>query len=279
MQIIEQYRISKTGNEYDCEDVIFVNPYFACVIDGATSRNGVTYCGKKSGLMAADITKNVLTTLKGTASLRETLDFITDGFLAFYREYDLKPDDHNQIITASAIIYSKYHNQIWLIGDCQCRVNGVVYNNPNGIDQFVASVRSFVNQGEILKGRTDDWIQQNDPGSEYIKMLLTDQFLFQNKPPMRTGSFSYTAFDGRFIKEEQVKVIRLGEDIKEVVLASDGYPNVFGTLEESEEYLANILIKDPLCIYEHKCVKGIKKGFISYDDRAYLRLSLKNDKK
>lgn len=271
MKIIEKFSISKTGKMSDCEDIIFYNDNFAAVIDGATARDNRLYGGKKSGLTAAIIAEDALKCLNEASSLREALDMITEGFLNFYKDNDISILDNNRIITASAVIYSRYHNQIWMIGDCQCIVGGKAYSNPNGIDDYVAGIRSYINQAEIVNGHTVEWIMENDPGSKYIHEFLVNQFLFQNCIPLRKGSFSYTALDGRHIETEAVKVIQLDLTTNEIILASDGYPVLAGTLSESEEILSKTLENDPLCIYENRCVKGVKPGLISFDDRAYVK--------
>ncbi len=55
-----------------------------------------------------------------------------------------------------------------------------------------------------------------------------------------------------------------------VVLASDGYPAICPTLDESEKELKRILDSDPLAICENIQTKMMVKGNLSFDDRAYL---------
>jgi len=61
-----------------------------------------------------------------------------------------------------------------------------------------------------------------------------------------------------------------------LILASDGYPKLFSTLHESENYLRFILKEDPLCYKLYKSTKGLKKGAVSFDDRAFIKARLKN---
>ena len=81
-------------------------------------------------------------------------------------------------------------------------------------------------------------------------------------------------YDGLPVQMKQVTLFSVG-DAKEVVLSSDGYPHLYSTLRESECYLADILEKDPLCMRLYKSTKGMKKGDLSFDDRAYLRIKMK----
>lgn len=56
-----------------------------------------------------------------------------------------------------------------------------------------------------------------------------------------------------------------------MILASDGYPKLFNSLIESELYLKKIINEDPLCYKLFKSTKGINKGKLSFDDRAYIK--------
>jgi len=58
------------------------------------------------------------------------------------------------------------------------------------------------------------------------------------------------------------------------VLCSDGYPKIFSTLKEAEEYLEYIIKNDPLCYKINPYFGGIVKGAISFDDRAYIRFKI-----
>lgn len=55
-----------------------------------------------------------------------------------------------------------------------------------------------------------------------------------------------------------------------IILASDGYPALFETLEETEKYLFQLLDKDPLCIHELRGTKRLINGNKSFDDRNYI---------
>lgn len=59
-----------------------------------------------------------------------------------------------------------------------------------------------------------------------------------------------------------------------VVLASDGYPTLLPTLHESEEALAQHLTDDPQNITDFIATKGLVEGNVSFDDRAYIKLTI-----
>ena len=104
-------------------------------------------------------------------------------------------------------------------------------------------------------------------GREVIEPLLKKQFWYENV----TGRFGYPVLNGLNFTEGMVKVWPVPSGA-EVVLASDGYPELCGTLAESEEMLREINEEDPLCIGRNAVVKGIMEGMESFDDRAYVRV-------
>ena len=71
----------------------------------------------------------------------------------------------------------------------------------------------------------------------------------------------------------RVKVFPV-EEAGEVVLSSDGYPRLYGTLAESETLLQEVLEQDPHCFRIYKSTKGLSPGNVSFDDCAYLHIRI-----
>lgn len=111
-----------------------------------------------------------------------------------------------------------------------------------------------------------------DPGRMFILPFLKRQAWLQNRK-VEDSRYAYAVFDGFPVPIELVKCFSVAEE-SEIVLASDGYPKLFFTLDETEAYLHRILEKDPMCMYLHPETKGVRPGNCSYDDRAYLRLCI-----
>jgi hypothetical protein len=61
--------------------------------------------------------------------------------------------------------------------------------------------------------------------------------------------------------------------VHEIVIGSDDYPELLMTLAASEEALRVDLLADPLRIGKHRATKGVGLGNVSFDDRAFVRLS------
>ena len=172
-----------------------------------------------------------------------------------------------------AIINLPYdcYNEVWLIGDCQCRINGITYKNEKLVDRIFSKVRSYVNRTELLKGKTVAELQEKDIGREYIFPLLRKQVIWQNSEV--DSLYSYPVLDGFPVLLSKVRVISVPK-YSQVVLASDGYPVLYDDLRETEKALFDILERDPLCIEEYLSTKGVARLNDSFDDRAYLRLQL-----
>ncbi len=176
---------------------------------------------------------------------------------------------------ASAAIYSRFHQQVWLIGDCQCMADGVLYENEKPAEALNAAKRSrFIHQlfnysGESYtpKSPLTKKLQQLDMGRNYI----IDDII----KSMQGANRTYAVIDGTPIYIKGVKVIDVA-NTQELVLATDGYPFLKSTLKDSEEALATLLRNDPLCINDYLATKGLMKGYQSFDDRTYMRVDLRS---
>ena len=90
----------------------------------------------------------------------------------------------------------------------------------------------------------------------------------------RNVPFGYDVIDGGNINPDHVQIYAVQRDDR-VVMASDGYPKLFDTLEETEIYLKEALESDPICIGLLRGTKGINPGNVSYDDRTYVSFRVK----
>jgi len=272
MEVIEQYLKSKTNNQADCEDSIFVSDNFAAVIDGATSKSTRKYNNELSGKACSQLLKQVLENLPLKSSAGQAIEFLSVTVFALYKNLGIVEHlKKNPVERASAcvVIYSKHKNEIWMVGDCQCLVDKTHYTNKKSIDDLLSNIRSLYIQTEFNLGKSYKSIQANDPGREYILPLLERQMLFQNS--LKKSEFTYGVIDGFKVPKSEIKVIKLSNQ-RNIVLASDGYPMLFATLAQSEKYLNKLIKEDSLCYQEYKSTKGLKQGYSSFDDRAFLKL-------
>jgi len=274
MKVIEQFIKSKTRHQSDCEDSIFVSDHFAAVIDGATSKSTRKYKGKSSGKACSQLLKKALEDLPAKSTAYQAVDFFTSRVLGLYKELGIA-----QLLiklpaekaTACIVIYSRFMNEIWMVGDCQCLVDTTPYSNSKPIDALLSGIRSLYIQTELTLGKSVSDLLINDTGREFILPLLKRQSVFQNS--LKENEFRYGVIDGFEVQKGEIKVFKLSSPTQ-IILATDGYPCLLETLEQSEKYLKKILKEDPLCFQGFKTTKGLSPGNNSFDDRAYLRLGI-----
>lgn len=166
-------------------------------------------------------------------------------------------------LTASAIIFSRVRREIWMIGDCQCLVGGEYYDNPKPYEQELAERRA-----EIIHS-------SQEPKEQYlINDTARQQIIPYMLESMKQQNIKYSVVDGFNIPEQHVRIITLDFQPWEIVLASDGYPFLCPTLQESEEKLDWQRQNDPLNIGVFKATKAFVNGNNSFDDRAYIRFKV-----
>ncbi|MCF0159720.1 MAG: hypothetical protein HUJ99_02920, partial [Bacteroidaceae bacterium] len=167
----------------------------------------------------------------------------------------------------------RYWNEIWMIGDCQVMIVNRIeeeisvrrWTNNKPCEAAIALKRSKYLKKALAEGViTIEELRQHDIGREVILPELVKA--------MQGENVDYAVIDGFPIPMRKVKRIRQAWDENtEIILASDGYPRLFPTLRETEDYLKRCLVVDPLCIGRHKATKGWMVGNQSFDDRAYIR--------
>lgn len=248
---------------------------FAAVIDGSTSKGNLRWNGKTSGRMAMELLADAITGLATESTATDALECLTMCIHRFYLSHglceEMKRKAENRL-TASTVIYSRFRNEIWMFGDCLCRFNGKTHTHPKRVDVILADIRAEIITFLLKKGLSTEDLQNQDLAREWLLPYLKDQCAFQNATD--AGPYSYDVLDGFTVSPTAIQVIPVPDDTKELILASDGYPILADSLEETELQLSRILKEDPLCCRQFKSTKGWMKGNVSFDDRSYLRISL-----
>lgn len=274
MQIIEQSLVGK-HDQNSCEDGIVVTSDFVAVIDGSTSKsnrriNPKMHNGRYCMMLIADYIKGMPADTTLDLFCEDITAYIhrqytsVDGANAHSKESSVPIPPHERLC-ASAVIYNKAHRQIWMIGDCQCIADGVFHDNPKPDEAQLAAHRAevfhhcYYNEDHMLDGMAIVHDYARD-------MIMPD--LIRS---MDNQNVTYAVIDGYPICRDGIRVIHLNRPHAEVVLATDGYPFLKPTLAESEEALRLQLKNDPFNIKTFKATKGLMKGNLSFDDRAYIR--------
>ncbi|MCQ2471265.1 MAG: hypothetical protein MJ147_04425 [Clostridia bacterium] len=271
INVKEQSIISKRADGLECEDGLFVSDDFICVVDGVTSKGKWTWDGHTSGYYAKELIVAGMSKLPADATGEEAINFLNqclaDGYTPERREEALH--NSNEKIQANLIIYSRKRKQIWSFGDCQCIINGKLFSHEKKIDIILSNMRSLYLELERICGKTEEELIAHDTGREFILPILEKASLLENTK----SEYDIVNLNGFEIETDKlVKYYLLEGD--EVVLASDGYPELKTTLKESERKLAEILDKDPLCYKNYLSTKGLKEGNASFDDRTYISFTV-----
>ncbi len=261
MKILEQFIKGKSPDESLCEDKYFYNENFIVVADGVTAKDDTRYDGETGGRVAARLVCEAVSAFYYDIDVFQAVDIMTRKVGALYDE-----KVGTRSAATSVIIFSKYRNEIWSIGDCQCIINGELFTHSKEIDRIVSDMRSLVLEIARREGSSFDELTQNDVGREFILPVIKKQRIFANSE----GRFSYGVIDGNKVHKKDI-VIHKVKSGDEVVLASDGYPELCTTLKESEEKLQQELKINPLCDGDYRSTKGLQENNVSFDDRTYVR--------
>jgi len=287
MKIIESCIIGKKSQEA-CEDGMVVTDDFIAVIDGSTSKtpkhlNPDMKNGRYAMML---ITEYIREELKADASADEFCQGVTAYiYNKVYEKLGVEErlkEHPEERLTASAILYSRTKNEVWMVGDCQAIIAGKLYENGKPYEEKIARKRvELIEQG----------LSPAEARKQIEPLLIKAMLSGQNQ--------TYTVIDGFPIYREGVKVVSVSDSSSvqdsvpasdsvpcsdsasasdtipssssEIVLASDGYPFLKPTLAASEAALAEQIANDPQNIHSFIATKGIVEGNKSFDDRTYIR--------
>lgn len=305
MKIIESCIIGKKSPEA-CEDGMVVTDDFIAVIDGSTSKtpkhlNPDMKNGRYAMML---ISEYIREELKADASVDDFCQGVTAYiYNKVYEKLGVEErlkEHPEERLTASAILYSRTRNEVWMVGDCQAIIDGKLYENGKPYEEKIARKRvELIEQG----------LSPAEARKQIEPLLIKAMLSGQNQ--------TYTVIDGFPIYREGVKVVSVSDSSSvqgsvsssdsssvqdsvsssdscsvqdpvscsgsasasdtipssssEIVLASDGYPFLKPTLAASEAALAEQIANDPQNIHSFIATKGIVEGNKSFDDRTYIR--------
>lgn len=275
MQIIEQSIVPKNPQKKS-EDGIVVTPDFVAVIDGSTSKTTRRYHPLRSnGECAMRAISSYIRRMSPRNSYRQFCIGATHVLQNIYAPF-WKPrkaeilahlkEHPEERMAASVIIFSRLRREIWMVGDCQCLINGELYENPKPYEEELAQLRADEVNRLLSQGTTVEQLRHEDTARSTIIPRMLQAMQGQNR--------DYSVVDGFPIPLAHVLCIPLSLQPFELVLASDGYPFLKPTLAESEAALQQQLTDDPLNICRFKATKGCMEGNNSFDDRAYIRFKV-----
>lgn len=136
----EQACISKTGRDEDSEDVLYLGPYFVEVIDGATSKTERRWDSRTGGGVAAELVRATFDQLSPAATARQAVDAFTQAIKNLYERYDVLHEVQAELVqraVACFVAVSLVRREVWLVGDCQCRLDDELLLNEKEIDHIL----------------------------------------------------------------------------------------------------------------------------------------------
>jgi hypothetical protein len=268
VELLESFIESKYRGSSLCEDFIFANDHFLAVFDGATDKTDARYDGMPGGKFAVETLARRLDDVALDISAADCIRVLSEELSRMIVEEgpEAAPSDSP---SASVVIYSETRSEIWRVGDCSWAASGLAHISRKPIDVIVALARAALLQALLEAGNSVEELRAPDRGREMVLPLLKEQYRFRNlKEP--TCDLGFGAIDGQNVPKRFIEITRV-EPGEEVVLATDGYPQLLPTLRETEQALAQDLLRDPLRIGQHKATKAVGPGQASFDDRAFLR--------
>ena len=181
------------------------------------------------------------------------------------------PEDR---LTCSAVIFSRVCREVWMVGDCHCLLtphtaqaqenDNYYYDNPKPAETELAAMRAEEVRRQLAEGKTQDELLRNDTARPVIIPHMLETMKQQNN--------GYSVLDGSPVDRLHIRILPLEFNPWDIVLASDGYPFLCPTLNESERRLQKQRQEDPLNIGPaFLATKGFHPDYNSFDDRAYIR--------
>ena len=261
--------VAKDGVSELCGDAYVWSDDYIAVIDGATPKGEMLWDGQRGDIYVSHLVADAIAEMNPELDAEKAILHVNDVVRSAYGKHgvvfeELKPEERLQ---CCVLIYSKRRHQIWSFGDCMLRINEREITNINEGEQLFSTLRAFCIQIEKdRRGKDANLDELSEYGRERILPYLKEHITLAN----RNVPFSYDVIDGGDgIKPKHIKVYEVQKG-DTVVMASDGYPRLFDTLEETEEYLHEALEEDPICIGKLKGTKGVSEGNESFDDRTYV---------
>ena len=281
MEVIELFTQGKFP-AHPSEDVVVATDAFAAVIDGASTAATFSHTtDDPPGRLAALAIAEAVRRLPAEADAYVAVSLMTQAVAALRGAQDAASADadFNDRPNASFVLYAAARREVWQVGDCQfltvdAEGRTQLHTNEKLIDLVMAEWRCAVDRSLLARGvMTETQLRADDRGRQMIDPFIARQIRYQNLDSEHR--LAYGVIDGTPLPRRFVRVHRLAPAVRELILASDGYPQLLPTLAESEAALSGLLAADPLCLHAPMTgTKGIKLEAVCHDDRSYLRLRI-----
>lgn len=215
---VESTSIGKTTGHND--DGIYIGENFAAVFDGVSTKSTVEANGKK--VKIANIIVEALGKIDRPSApvYAKTLTF--EEFVEYINMYIRKYCENTNIslqktpLESTGAIYSKYHNQIWIVGDCRAIYDGKIITNELEIDEVYANLRVKIINELLDSGYTEEQLLEEDISKKIIaNPQEISQYISDEKLAARISNYISSTMHRALLEcgftEEDIKEKRLLE--------------------------------------------------------------------
>ena len=177
MKIIESCIIGKKSQEA-CEDGMVVTDDFIAVIDGSTSKtpkhlNPDMKNGRYAMML---ISEYIREELKADASVDDFCQGVTAYiYNKVYEKLGVEErlkEHPEERLTASAILYSRTRNEVWMVGDCQAIIDGKLYENGKPYEEKIAQKRVELIEQGLSPAEARKQIDRKSVGRERVLVAV-----------------------------------------------------------------------------------------------------------
>lgn len=289
MRIVESFCEGRNSAQ-DNEDVLVTSPHAVAVLDGVSaSLDDNLIDGKTVGYTAANAVADII---KNLSPQDTSVSFVAKATsaLASIRVAKSLPDTSR--LSTTCVLYHEPSREIWRIADSAF---GFVYADgtwelhaeSKDLDRILLDFRALAIDFDIDTFRRNnqrepnhaDLAQIHQNVQAILDIFLRRQMTMANRDDIRLG---YGVLSGKAIPPQFVEVTKVPQDVKKIILCSDGFPVPRPTLADSLAAIDHLKQEDPLTIglnrYNFKGFKGFlaPDGSIRklFDDAGYLSVEI-----
>lgn len=288
MHIIEQFSASAKGDK--TEDLIVETPHFFGVFDGVGGvKPGWQHEGRTMGQWAAHLAGEALKELPAEAGIADYAARAVARVAAAKQVMGL--DALDRLASGALILPRRRRLEVWVIGDSHFGYrlkDGSWKSCPQNklYDALVLGYRQVVIRQELAERGPPQSKEERAaivaPAAACVREALAKQMLWANHPDPDEKLGFGVIFGAPIPAHHQLRYA-LPEDVAEIVLCSDGLPEVVPTAAEGRAAIRSLREADPFLTGNNALgFTGYKGGFVQadgsiadwYDDVSYLRIGL-----
>lgn len=244
-------------------DRVCATDNFVAVFDGCTPKHEALHEASAATADLVDALVACITSLESCSSWDEILSALSHDASKYSTPYGA---------SATGVIFSRHLMEVLVVGDGWVSVDSDATFYGHKLEGILAEIRKAFTLQELVHGSSEKELRETDPGRQAILPLLAREKEFRNIKG--AGEYSFAGIDGNKIPRELTVLLKVPATTNHITIASDGYPMIFPSLAQTEEFLFTDVAADPLRIGENPGTKAVPIGGVTYDDRSYVSFSL-----